>query len=261
MLRHCAILGVLVCVLSACGSDPPTAPGFRRTPFTPGNADPSVGGGGGGGGSASCAPNQSVLVGAVINARDLGGTPLKAGGQVACGQIFRGPPLAPLSEQACADFRGLGIRTVIDLRTPDEVVGKPDADCVAEAAKLVFTPLPIPYNVSPENYLADLNAPTFAQALRVLGDEAAYPVYFHCTWGRDRTGVLGAVILLALGATRDTVLAEYMLSAPLVNAFPNSLVAVLDDIERRGGIEAFLSAAGMSADQRATLRARAIAPK
>jgi len=63
--------------------------------------------------------------------------------------------------------------------------------------------------VSPQDYVADLHATeSVATAFGVLGDVAAYPVYFHCVYGRDRTGVLAAVILLALGATRESVLAE-----------------------------------------------------
>jgi protein-tyrosine phosphatase len=202
-----------------------------------------------------------VLVGAATNARDLGGTPLENGGAVACGQLFRGAPLAYFTSEGCAEFAALGIRTVIDLRTADERAAKPDSPCVADSAKLVFAPLPIPYNVDAHDYIADLDAtPSIATALRTLGDESAYPIYFHCTWGRDRTGVLGAVILLALGATRAAILQEYSLSEAAVGAFPDSLVAVLDEVERRGGIEAYFAAAGISKDQLATLRARAILP-
>ena len=210
---------------------------------------------------AGCTPNQSVLVSAATNARDLGGTPLEGGGRVACGQLFRGAPLSAVSGQACADFNALGIRTVLDLRTPDERLVKPDSDCVARNANLIFAPLPIPYDVSPQAYIADLNALPMTAALHELGDEGSYPVYFHCTWGRDRTGVLGAVILSALGASREAILQEYMLSEQSVGAFPNSLLATLDEIERRGGIEAYLTAAGISEAELATLRARAIAPQ
>jgi protein-tyrosine phosphatase len=206
-------------------------------------------------------PHQSILAGAVVNARDLGGTPLEAGGAVACGKLYRGPPLAYLTAEGCADFAELGIRSVIDLRTPDERLTKPDSACVTETTNVVFSPLPIPYSVSPQDYIADLDATlSMAAALEVLGDEAAYPVYFHCTWGRDRTGVLGAVILLALGATRDAILQEYSLSSSSVGAYPDSLVAVLDEIERRGGIEAYFAAAGISEEQLAMLRTQAISP-
>jgi hypothetical protein len=121
--------------------------------------------------------------------------------------------------------------------------------------------MPIPYDVSPADYLADLNASSsVAAAFAALGDPAAYPVYVHCTYGRDRTGVLAALVLSALGASRQDILQEYLLSAAQVGAFPASLNAVLDDIARRGGIEAVLGAAGVTPEQLATLRSRAVAP-
>jgi len=211
------------------------------------------------GGSGGCAPGQAILAGPVINARDLGGTKLADGSAVACGAVYRGPPLAFFDQPACDAFARLGIRTVIDLRMESERGGKPDSPCVAASANIVSTPLPIPYSVSPTDYKTDLNDPSMALVLKVLSDDTAYPAYLHCTWGRDRTGVISAVILLALGASRDAILQEYLLSQATVGAYPDSLVAVLDEIDSKGGIEAYLAGQGMSADGLATLRARGLA--
>jgi hypothetical protein len=65
------------------------------------------------------------------------------------------------------------------------------------------------------------------------------------------------VILLALGASRDTILAEYLLSSNEVGAYPRSLEGALDEIERRGGVTAYLTQAGVSEQQLAALRTRA----
>jgi protein-tyrosine phosphatase len=226
---------------------------------------PSVGGTGGksgtGGdtGGVACAPGHFVLTAAVTNARDLGGTPLASGGAVACGAIYRGPPLAAFEQPACDAFAQLGIRTVVDLRQDTERSGKPDSDCVVAGASLVTAPLPIPYSVSPGDYVADLDTlDSMGLVLKTLGTDAAYPVYVHCTWGRDRTGVVSAVVLLALGATREAILQEYLLSQPLVGAYPASLMAVLDEIDRQGGIEAYLASLGATPEQLATLRARGL---
>jgi|GEM_PF-6151110 len=213
----------------------------------------------GGGGMGGCHPGQGILAGRVENARDLGGTPLADGGAVACGAIYRGPPLAYFNKPACDEYASLGIHTVIDLRIETERSAKPDSDCVAATSNVMFAPLPVPYNVSPTDYIADLNAPTMATALKLLGDEATYPAYVHCTWGRDRTGVFSAVVLLALGASRQAILQEYLLSQATVGAYPDSLVAVLDEIDRQGGIEAYLTGQGISAEQLATLRAHGVA--
>jgi len=205
-----------------------------------------------------CASGRAILSGAVVNARDLGGTAVEAGQRVAHGALFRGPPLSALAPAGCEAFAALQVRTVIDLRVSSERELKPNASCVGERASLVSAPLPVPYSVSAADYIADLDATeSIAEAFRVLGDEAAYPIYFHCTWGRDRTGILAALILLALGATHADILAEYSLSEPTVGAFPESLVALLYEVERRGGIDEYFRAAGIPEAAIETLRAQA----
>lgn len=207
----------------------------------------------------SCPRSEPIITCDVPNARDLGGLPVAPAGTVACGQLLRGPPLADLSARGCAEARRLGIRTVIDLRVDSERGTAMDDPCVG--ANVVLAPLPVPYNTSPANYIADFDTKeSIARVFHTLGDPAAYPIYFHCTYGRDRTGVVGAAILLALGASRDDILQEYLLSKTTVGAFPASLTALLDEIDRRGGIEASLRAAGVTAADLATLRAQALAP-
>jgi protein-tyrosine phosphatase len=217
--------------------------------------------GGADAGRTSCGRSDPVFVCEVPNARDLGGTPLAGGQSVACGAIYRGPPLASLSPDGCQVFAKLGIRTVIDLRVESERAALPESACVQDAASIVSAPMPIPYTVTGAEYIAALDAtPSLAAAFAALGDPAAYPVYIHCTWGRDRTGVLAAAILLALGATRADILQEYTLSQRTVGAFPFSLTEMLNEIDTRGGITAVLTAAGVTPEQVAALRARATMP-
>jgi protein-tyrosine phosphatase len=214
---------------------------------------------------SACVTGRRVLVDEVANARDLGGTPLEnqgAGVTAACGQVYRGAALYALSACGCAEVTELGIRTVIDLRTASESWSAPESPCVTRQAAVVAAPLPIPYSVSPADYVADLDATaSIAAAFAVLGDPAAYPVYFHCVYGRDRSGVLAAVILLAVGATRDAVLAEYQLTAEAgLATYPASLEAVLDAIDARGGVDAYLAAAGVPPATVAVLRDRLTPP-
>lgn len=204
-----------------------------------------------------CAPHGAVLAEDLSNARDLVGTPLSPSGTVACGAVFRGPPLT-LSRDDCADAARLGLRTVLDLRIESERLATPDADCVT--ATRVLAPMPVPYGLGPTDYLEDLHATaSIAIAFHTFADADAYPIYFHCTFGRDRTGVVAALLLLTLGATRDEVMGEYLRSGPNVGAYPDSLDAVLDEIERRGGAEAVLRDVGVTAAELAVMRARLIA--
>jgi protein-tyrosine phosphatase len=244
---------------SACSSQP--LPGAAREreespppfqpPGSPVSSAPAEDG--------ACAPGRRILADEIMNARDLGGISVSGEQRVACGALFRGPPLAALSAEGCGELDRLGIRTVVDLRTPAERTSRPEASCVSARAELVFAPLPIPYNLSPGDYIADLNATeSMALAFQKFVSPAAYPIYFHCTWGRDRTGVVAAVILLALGAARADILEEYQRSAASVGAYPESLAAVLDAIERQGGIVSYLEALGLTSEEIATLRKQAL---
>jgi protein-tyrosine phosphatase len=97
-----------------------------------------------------------------------------------------------------------------------------------------------------------------AQVFRTFGDPASYPIYFHCTWGRDRTGVVAAVLLLTLGVSPADVMSEYLLSQPLVGAYPNALEAVLEAVAARGGPDAFLASMGITPAELAVIRSHAI---
>jgi protein-tyrosine phosphatase len=207
--------------------------------------------------AGTCERSQPVLTCDITNGRDLGGVPLSSG-TVACGALLRGPPLANLTKAGCDEAARLGLRTIIDLREPDERSLKPDDACVK--ATRVLAPLPIPYGVSPTDYLHDFDTKdSMALIFRTLGNADAYPIYFHCTWGRDRTGVVAAAVLLAVGASRAEIMREYLLSKDTVGAYPESLTAVLDEIEHRGGIDAALRASGVTDADLAGLRARAVA--
>lgn len=253
---------------SAGGGAPTPRAGSSGSRPTAGSAAPAAQGGAAGArpeaGSAGMVepppgrvPASAILVGMVENARDLGGVALANGAVVANGALFRGPPLAPFSDAACSEFERLGVRTILDLRIDSERASKPDAPCAQAQATVVHAPLPIPFSVSTQDYINDLYTyDSIALAFRALGDPDAYPIYFHCTWGRDRTGVLAAVILLALGADRDAILDEYLLSLDSVGAFPESLDGMIDEIEASGGIEAYLKAAGIPPKSVEALRAR-----
>ncbi len=259
-----ALLGATAsCSRSVPQSNRQSEPAVEHDPAQPGvlaaegTADADTGGAGALGQPLACSPHAPVLTSELNNARDLAGTRLSPSGAVACGAVFRGPPLR-LSDDGCADAALLGIRTVLDLRIEDERLGTPDAGCVG--ARRVLAPMPVPYGLGPTDYLNDLHATSsLAIAFHTFGDADAYPIYFHCTFGRDRTGVVGALLLLALGATRATVMQEYLLSGPNVGAYPKSLDAVLDEVEQRGGAEAVLKDAGIRADELAVMRARMIA--
>jgi protein tyrosine phosphatase (PTP) superfamily phosphohydrolase (DUF442 family) len=205
--------------------------------------------------TAACGSSPWIFVSTVRNSRDLGGIPI-SGGTVTCDRIYRGSQLSTLGVSGCAELSNLGIHTVIDLRTDTEAISAPAYPCVAEQASVVRAPLPTPYSLSPADYIADLHTDaSMVAAFSVLADPAAYPVYFHCIYGRDRTGVLAALLLRLLGASDVTIMSEYMRTADAgLGAAPDSLVATLSEIDRVGGAEALLLSVGVSAGTIETVR-------
>jgi hypothetical protein len=71
---------------------------------------------------------------------------------------------------------------------------------------------------------------------------------------------LAAVMLLALGAESQAIMRDYLVSLDTVGAFPMSLMAALEEIQLRGGIDAYLGAVGVTDEQLSVLRDRAIDP-
>jgi protein-tyrosine phosphatase len=137
--------------------------------------------------------------------------------------LFRADGLGDLTEADLEILRSLGIRTVIDLRSVDELErGRYDADAhpVAYHHFPIIERLPDPeeFDRRPglvgtlyQEMLRDAGAPIVA-ALEVLADRDALPAVFHCSAGKDRTGVLSAIVLLLLGVDEETVVADYALS-------------------------------------------------
>lgn len=151
------------------------------------------------------------------------------GGRLREGMIYRSGALELMSDVDCACLGDeLGIRTILDLRHPDEVAHRPDGHALNERV----LPLSIfPETVRQDDIIADLNGlygtgPTpgrylhyldvggdrLAAAFRLFAKESSYPVLVHCTAGKDRTGVLLGMLMELLGADDDDIANEYGLS-------------------------------------------------
>jgi protein-tyrosine phosphatase len=159
----------------------------------------------------------------IQNFRHLGGYPTADGGWVRWGQVFRADALHKLTETDVEAFAGLGVRTVFDLRGDAErdefpgpfesihlpIVGRPeDAEAPLPDRELTAA--------DGEGMLRDLyvgalthSASKFGVLLTALAEAERLPVVFHCHGGKDRTGIVAAIFLLALGVDRETVLDDY----------------------------------------------------
>ncbi len=195
--------------------------------------------------SPTCPPGKPVLVNVVRNARDLGGLPA-ARGTTNCGFVFRSAAPGGLDESGCEKLKALGITTLVDLREASEWNALPDPSCVT----VVHAPLPIPYSLSVADYLADLRSDASMKLVFETLASAQGGVLLHCTYGRDRSGVVTAVLLRAAEVSRAEVMNDYLRTAENgLGGTPPSLEAVLDDLDATGGARSRLERIGVSEAQ------------
>ncbi|MGQ4382751.1 GNAT family N-acetyltransferase [Streptomyces sp. SAS_270] len=164
------------------------------------------------------------------NFRDLGGYTTDDGRTVRWGRLFRSDGLGKLAEDT-ADwdaFLSLGVRTVIDLRYPWEIEAR---GRVPEHPSFTYRNLSIehrPYDqaaltpdVDPSPYLAARFAEVaedgtkeIREALKLIAEagESEAPLVFHCASGKDRTGLLAALVLSLLGVPEQTIIEDFTLT-------------------------------------------------
>jgi protein-tyrosine phosphatase len=240
-----SILLILAMLLCGCAGDE-------------GGSDASYGDGEDGGiGRPQC--DRRVMEDDVTNAREIGAHALSGGGYVNCGKIMRGGHLANLSVDGCQEFAGLGIETVIDLRMESERTQYSTPACVTDQATVINATLPR-LNPSADNYVALLDeTASLAAAFAALGESSSYPVYINCMIGRDRASTLTALVLMALGASDQTVVDEFDLNNDAdVSVDTAYIQAVIDEVKARGGIETYLTSLGVTTAQLETLRSEVI---
>ena len=157
------------------------------------------------------------LLSATFNTRDLGGYPAAEGRETVRNRIWRSDAPTDWDETDEKRMKDLGITTVIDLRTERGVRKKP----CAYAGRDGFTYYNIPISTGsippdtleevPLSYMEIAGRKEAAEVFRIIAG-ADGGVLICCTAGKDRTGVVSALLLLACGADRRTVVEDYALS-------------------------------------------------
>jgi protein-tyrosine phosphatase len=171
---------------------------------------------------------------ACFNFRDLGGYEAADGRRVRWGRLFRSDTLHRLTDADLAAFGTLGLQTVVDLRSATEIDDhgalRPDArtslewhhvptidqvvlrprDEAAVAPAQALDPVSMSRG---ELYLRMLGDGTgLAAVFRLLTEPARRPAVFHCTSGKDRTGMVAAMALDLLGVPDEVIAADYVLT-------------------------------------------------
>ncbi|UKD54181.1 tyrosine-protein phosphatase [Amycolatopsis sp. FU40] len=232
--------------------------------------------------------NRAVAWEGFFNTRDLGGPPTRSGGRTDPARFYRSASLRFVTGAGWASARESGLRTVVDLRNPAEV--STYAAVVPSGMTRLEVPLDDVGDTEFWQYIADeqldgtplyyrvfldRKAERCATVLKTLA-RAEGGVLFHCTSGRDRTGLVSLLLLALADVDPETIAADYALSTeavlPLYRALGvedqtalleaalarrqttlrEAVLAILDGFDVRD----YLVRAGMAADEVDRLRAR-----
>jgi protein-tyrosine phosphatase len=164
---------------------------------------------------------------AVLNVRDLGG-PRCTGGVIRSGVLVRASTMGSLNAAGAAAMRAHGVRTVIDLRGPDEVDAMPSPFGMGLVCRNVRVDGEHTLKLHEHaiagtmaQQLADLARPGSGLRAALAAIAGADPaVVVHCQAGRDRTGIVVAVLLAALGVADNDIVADHCASdAELVDEY------------------------------------------
>lgn len=167
-----------------------------------------------------------------FNFRDLGGYRTRDGRSLRWRTLFRADALHRLPDAELDVLVEMNVHTVLDLRTRAEVEGGHLSD---ETRGLLHLHLPVlgetwaPRELDPEadagEILGDLyidmltiGAPALAGALETLSEPTRLPAVFHCAAGKDRTGVLAAMVLSLLDVDDEVIVADYAVSGSNMDA-------------------------------------------
>lgn len=243
-------------------------------------------------GGGVIAAERLVAVEGTMNFRDLGGYSSADGRRVRWGLVFRSDALSALTDDGHELLDQLGIRVIHDLRYEAEQTDAPTQ--LREGSGIRLRSLPIGGGAAESvammaqvmagavkeitvGYMADLyrqligaEATTFAALLHSLAQPDSLPALFHCTAGKDRTGMGAALLLRLLGVADEVILDDYELTTryrsqrrleelaprfaeagvdvervtPFFIAPRPALEAALSEVRRRGGVEQYLTKDG-----------------
>lgn len=203
---------------------------------------------------------------------------------VRAGALYRSDALAELTREGRTTLRELGVRRVIDLRSGfDRRVGGPDR-LWRVGTELVKVPVfsdakkSDVYTLTLESLyrrLLDHNGAAIGAAIRAVADAPDGAVVVHCTAGKDRSGLVAALLQLSVGVDTDTVLHDYALTQDnlagpwaermlrrvsrfritvtpqlerlLLNSPAEAMGVTLEHLQtEHGGVEAYLAACGVT---------------
>lgn len=175
--------------------------------------------------------DRDVLISGSFNTRDLGGYQTEHG-HLAWRKIFRSGNMAHIDNAGITALKQLDITRVIDLRSPKEREAEPDPFGTQDGIELMT--ISLFDNLDPRELpQGDMLLNLYLQALQTQGavfveilrkiTESPDAVLFHCTAGKDRTGLIAALLLALSGVAAEDIIMDYAMTAgriePLLKSF------------------------------------------
>jgi len=227
-----------------------------------------------------------------VNVRDLGGLPTEDGRVTKFGAVVRADSIRSLSDAGWDALLGYGVARIVDLRWHDELAADPPRDVDVEVVHVpVFPDLgDAAWEAAEANlgdrgreyaWLLETGADRFSQALTAVAEADGGPVVVHCAAGKDRTGLVVALMLRLAEVPLEAIIEDYVLSGrnlaaligPWIESAPDETererrryvgqttpVAIehaVQDVERRhGSVRDYLRSAGAADDTLAGIRER-----
>ena len=204
----------------------------------------------------------------IENFRDLGGWECRGRGMTKYGVFYRSTELAKATKADLQRIEDLGIRTILDLRHPEELSIRPDRlpkSCIYKNISVQGSIAPHELKVNGDVYMTHTLYNMYRQLLTVSGDEfrkvlffladAETPVLFHCAAGKDRTGLTAMFLYTIAGVDEKDIIADYEVSHTYIKGFMadvsgshytnmEKLLAFLS--EAYGGVIQYLDAIGVT---------------
>lgn len=226
---------------------------------------------------------REIQLTGALNVRDLGGLPTRSGGETRYGKLYRSDGLDHLTEEDLKKLLSLGIQQDIDLRSMNEI--EKWRDLLGEQPEIAYRKIPLLHTIDSTNlpatlsdlylYMLDDSQGEFKKIFRYILDYKESATLFHCSAGKDRTGLVAAILLLLVGVEEEDVIRDYCLSEEnlklirerfsvendpalqaFLNARPEDIGPFLDHLRiDYGGAEAYLFHIGMSAEEIESLKA------
>jgi protein-tyrosine phosphatase len=242
---------------------------------------------------APAAGERRLALPGTYNVRDVGGYPAAGERRTRWGVLYRADSLHHLAPEGQRALLARGVRTIVDLRYRSELADTPNV--FAGSSQVAYRPLalyelddPAVAAYQPQDLaqiyrmILDLAQPRLREVIGALAEPGALPAVVHCMAGKDRTGVVIALVLSALGVPRETVVDDYALGAAtleplfdelragaaragydldwynrLLESNPETMRQTLDDLDRRyGGAAAYLRGIGVTAREVEHLKAQ-----